>query len=82
MSNEQQQNRCSILYIQLVIKRGAQKLVHEVMQQPVHSCYLEDHWPWVGGLSAVNAVGTQSRDLVKHGADPTAFDGILLIYEY
>ena len=29
--------------------------------------YLEDCWPCAGGLSAVNAVGTQLRDPIRSG---------------
>ena len=29
--------------------------------------YLEDFWPCAGGLSAVNAIGTQLRDLIDSG---------------
>ena len=29
--------------------------------------YLEDYWPCVGGLSAVNAIGTQLRDPINSG---------------
>ena len=29
--------------------------------------YLEDYWPCAGGLSAVNAIGTQLRDLINSG---------------
>ena len=27
--------------------------------------YLEVYWPYAGGLSAVNTIGTQLRDLIK-----------------
>ena len=37
--------------------------------------YLEDYWPCAGGLSAVNAIGTQSRDPIK-GTDPMAYGGL------
>ena len=29
--------------------------------------YLEDYWPCAGGLSAVNAIGTQLRDPINSG---------------
>ena len=29
--------------------------------------YLEGHWPFAGGLSAVNAIGTQLRDPINSG---------------
>ena len=29
--------------------------------------YLEVYWPCAGGLSAVNAIGTQLRDLMNSG---------------
>ena len=29
--------------------------------------YLEDYWPCTGGLSAVNAIGTQLRDPINSG---------------
>ncbi|CAN0236523.1 unnamed protein product, partial [Ascophyllum nodosum] len=29
--------------------------------------YLEDYWPSAGGLSAVNAIGTQLRDPINSG---------------
>ena len=29
--------------------------------------YPEDYWPCAGGLSAVNAIGTQLRDLISSG---------------
>ena len=39
--------------------------------------YLEDYWSCVGGLSAVNTVGTQLRDLInKHGTGPMAVGGL------
>ena len=31
------------------------------------SNYLEDYWPCAGGLSAVNAIGTQLRDPINSG---------------
>ena len=30
-------------------------------------CYLEVYWPCAGGLSAVNAIGTQLRDPIDSG---------------
>ena len=39
--------------------------------------YLEDYWPCAGGLSAVNAIGTQLRGLINSGPDPMAVDGII-----
>ena len=35
--------------------------------------YLEAYWPCAGGLSAVNAIGTQLPD--KLGTDPMVYDG-------
>ena len=32
--------------------------------------YLEDYWPCAGGLSAVNTIGMQLRDLINLGTDP------------
>ena len=29
--------------------------------------YLENYWPYAGGLSAVNAIGTQLRDAINSG---------------
>ena len=31
--------------------------------------YLEDYWPCAGGLSEVNAIGTQMRDLINNGRE-------------
>ena len=36
----------------------------------------EDYWLCAGGLSAVNAIGRQLRDLIKLGTDPMAYGGI------
>ena len=33
--------------------------------EPVTGTILEDFWPCAGGLSAVNAFGTQMRDLIN-----------------
>ena len=41
-----------------------------------YSTYLEDRWPCAGGLSAVNAFGTQLRDPTELETDPMAVDGI------
>ena len=41
-----------------------------------YTSYLEDHWPWAGGISAMNAIGTQMHDQIRLGTDPTAVDGI------
>ena len=38
--------------------------------------YLEVYWPCAGGLSAVNAIGTQLRD-PKLGTDPMAYGGFI-----
>ena len=35
--------------------------------EPVPRNYLEDYWPCPGGLSAVNAIGTQFRDPMNSG---------------
>ena len=37
-----------------------------------------DCWPSVGGLLAVNAIGTQLRDLIKLRADPMVVDGMYM----
>ena len=33
----------------------------------IHTTYLEVYWPCAGGLSAVNAIGTQWRDPINSG---------------
>ena len=39
--------------------------------------YLEDYyWSYAGGLSAVNAIGTQLRDPINSGLDPMAYGGL------
>ena len=38
--------------------------------------YLEVYWPGAGGLSAVNAIGTQLRDPINSGTDPMAYGGL------
>ena len=51
-------------------KRGAHKLVHGDLQrqQPVTGTLpFEDYWPCAGGLSAVNAIGTQLRSPINSG---------------
>ena len=35
--------------------------------------YLEIYWPCAGGLSAVNAIGTQLRDPINSGLTPMAY---------
>ena len=35
-------------------------------EAPVLGTTVEDYWPCPGGLSAVNAIGTQMRDLVSY----------------
>ena len=50
-------------------KRGEYKLIHGVLPSkaaPVRN-YLEVYWPYAGGLSAVNAIGTQLRDPINSG---------------
>ena len=58
---------CSIVGVG---KRGAYLLVHgdlpSAKAAPVPN-YLEVHWPCAGGLSAVNAIGTQLRDPMNSG---------------
>ena len=51
------------------VGKGAHQLVHGDLQ---NGCthywnYLEGHWPCAGGLSAVNAIGTQLRDPINSG---------------
>ena len=55
---------------------GADLLVHGDLQNGStrYWNYLEDYWPYVGGLSAVNAIGTQLRDPIL-GTDPMSYDG-------
>ena len=43
---------------------------------PVTGTTFEDYWPCAGGLSAVNAIGTQLRDLMNLGTDPMSVGGI------
>ena len=38
--------------------------------------YLEDYWPSAGGLSAVNAIGTQLRDPINLGTDPVEYGSL------
>ena len=59
-------------------KRGAHKLVHDDTWEGStrYSNYLEDYWLCAGGLSAVNAIGAQRRDLVSSGTEPMAIGGI------
>ena len=50
-------------------KKGAHYMVHGVLQNGStrYWNYLEDYWPCAGGLSAVNAIGTQLRDTINSG---------------
>ena len=50
------------------------ELPEQVAPQTCSSC-LENHWPCAGGLSAVNVLRTQLRDLMKRGTGPMAFGG-------
>ena len=50
-------------------KRGAHQLVHgdTCKGSTLYWNCLEDYWPFAGGLSAVNAIGTQLRDPINSG---------------
>ena len=51
-------------------KRGAQKIVHSEALKGNTRCYsnyVQGYWPFAGGLSAVNAIGTQLCDLINSG---------------
>ena len=50
-------------------KRGAYKLVHGDLpsKAALDRNYLEVYWPGAGGISAVNAIGTQLRDPINSG---------------
>ena len=50
-------------------KRGEYYLVHGDLaaKAALVRNYLEVHWPRAGGLSAVNAIGTQLRDPINSG---------------
>ena len=50
-------------------KRGAYYLIHGDLprQHPFGTNYLEVYWSCAGGLSAVNAIGTQLRDPINSG---------------
>ena len=49
-------------------KREAYQLVHGDAKAATRCwTYLEDYWPRAGGLSVVNAIGTQLRDPINYG---------------
>ena len=50
-------------------KRGAYYLVHGDL--PPVWVYLQVYWPCAGGLSAVNAIGTQLRHPINSGLTPS-----------
>ena len=54
--------------------RGAFELVHGDAKAAPGWNYFEVYWPCAGGLSAVNAMGTQLRDH-KLGTDLMAYGG-------
>ena len=49
-------------------------------QQPFYWKRLEGYWPCTGRISAVNAIGTQSRDLTKLGTDMMVVGGVDYIF--
>ena len=46
---------------------GKEKEWTDCVQGPLGTNYLEDYWPFAGGLSAVNAIRTQLRDPINSG---------------
>ena len=63
-----EQYRDLLLYLHhklLEENNSNQQVVQIDVQQFIH--YLEVYWPCAGGLSAVNAIGTQLRDPINSG---------------
>ena len=51
-------------------------VIYEKAVPVSYPTYSEDCWSCAGGLSAVNAIGTQLDDLMKLETDPMAVGGI------
>ena len=59
-------------YIPIIADLGKER---HTLNGPMVTCkgstcywnYLEDYWPWAGGLLEVNAIGTHLRDPINSG---------------
>ena len=52
------------------LNRGHGRPALQILRSiPLYSSYLEDRWPCAGGLSAVNVMGAQLRDLINSNRD-------------